>query len=1269
MERVCEELDEAKAEIEKLRAEHKIKTQLSESLKRAHNEQLIKIQEANAKIQKQAQEIGEKADEISITKQMYEELKSSMSEKVAIIKNLSSGNIKLGINCDEKLRKWEEEKRELVAALDVANSKNMDQGQKLHAYTEELKGLKSLLSVSEKKFLEAEKRAKESKELRHRDDMLHKLEEENRKVQDQLKWKKEQFKHLEEAHEKLRGQFKASKKEWETEKSALLDEISALQTNLDSQTRIAEGLQSRLQMCNQALAHEESRRKCLEVQLSETKTCFDSVLVECEEAKSKIECLTDQRDKDIASLRDLLGTKDMIHKEMEYRVGRLEQENQELRLSVKELQEAQIQEAGSSSLSKLRNKLKRLEHIHKDCSKNLSAKEDEWSSKLEKMEVDLTHCRYELERKDTVIKELQTELESCHSSIMHLELQNEETSLMLFVLKSGILEARLKLSNEMCDMDLKNSEREEAVSLLKKLLEIKSAALVETQRNIEEDHEKLASLSSKLESLSLIEQQQLQLQDELDRHKEMLKESSECQLHLKEQALLMKSDSENSEREEKVSLLMKQLEIKSAALVEAQRTIEEDHEKMASLLSKLESLSLIEQQQLQLQDELERHKERLKESSECQLHLKEQALLMKSDSENSEREEKVSLLMKQLEIKSAALVEAQRTIEEDHEKMASLLSKIESLSLVERQQLQLQDELERHKETLKESSECQLHLKEQALLMKSDLENSEREEKVSLLMKQLEIKSAALVEAQRNIEEDHEKMASLMSKIESSSLIEQQQLQLQDELERHKEMLKESSECQLHLKEQALLMKSDLENSEREEKVSFLMKQLEIKSAALVEAQRNIEEDHEKMAFLLSKIESLRLIEQQQLQLQDELERHKEMLKESSECQLCLKEQALWMKSDLKKVHEALNRANDELAGKFCEGNELEFELQIWKSIAQRFKANLEENQRMRKEVEVSLLEEVEIEATLKQEKDSLGHALEEKDRRIDDLQRQLVFLDKKLKIRETGKEKKKIPNGLQKEIECLEQELMQRELEGAILAHINAERSYEHEKDNFLRLVEERDQRIDDLHRLFMSSPTTSFSTQLAEKQAELDLVHGAWEKIATSAVLKEMEIQEKTLVLTELEDDFSNLQKKLESHLSSSEEEGEEIATELKAKQLEIRKLTSVTDKLESENRILVEDVKKLLSNRDSLLDFMGSVTEKVSQFSVADKQLMRVWERIMQNFDNNGRGIDLKGNNDDDNLFDPLKENMNIHHSLTTKRVEATTDERSPLRALNN
>lgn len=137
-------------------------------------------------------------------------------------------------------------------AFDEANSNSSDHELKLHAYEEEIKGLKSFLSDSEKKRLEAEKKVEACRELRERDDMLFKQEEEKRKVEDQLKWKKEQFKHLEEAHEKLRCEFQQSKKEWEVEKSTLIEEISTLQTNLDSQTRISEGLQSRLQMCNQA---------------------------------------------------------------------------------------------------------------------------------------------------------------------------------------------------------------------------------------------------------------------------------------------------------------------------------------------------------------------------------------------------------------------------------------------------------------------------------------------------------------------------------------------------------------------------------------------------------------------------------------------------------------------------------------------------------------------------------------------------------------------------------------------------------------------------------------------------------------------------------------------------------------------------------------------------------------------------------------------------------------------------------------------------------
>eukprot|EP00261_Vitis_vinifera_P032940 XP_019074183.1 PREDICTED: uncharacterized protein At4g38062 [Vitis vinifera] len=331
MERVCEELDEAKAEIEKLKVEYRNKAESSENFKKAYNEQLTKLKELSSKFNQQTQELNEKSEEASTAKQMYEELKCCLNEKESIIKHLKAANDKLRVDCDEKFRKWEEENRKQVLALDEANEKNMDQEQKIHFFKEEIEGLKRLLSVSKKKCLEAEKNAKASEELRQRDDMLVKSEEQYRRVEDQLKWKKEQFNHLEEAHEKLRNQFWTSKKEWEQEISTLLDKICALQSKLDSQTRISEGLQRQLQMCNQALAQEERQRKYLEIQLSESKTCFENVFSECQDAKSKIEHLSIQRDKEIAALRNSLSTKETIYKEADFRARKLEHPGNELK--------------------------------------------------------------------------------------------------------------------------------------------------------------------------------------------------------------------------------------------------------------------------------------------------------------------------------------------------------------------------------------------------------------------------------------------------------------------------------------------------------------------------------------------------------------------------------------------------------------------------------------------------------------------------------------------------------------------------------------------------------------------------------------------------------------------------------------------------------------------------------------------------------------------------------------------------------------------------
>ena len=537
MEDVYKELDEVKVEIEKLKAEYRIKTELSESLKRAHNEQLLKHQEAKLQIEKQTQELNAKSEEISELRKINEDLTSSLHEKELSFRHLSSVNERFRADCGQKLQKLEGENRELVLALDETTARKKELELNVCDSHKEIEGLKRLLLVTERKCFEAEQMAQKPKELRQRDVVIVKLEEENRDVQDQLKWKNEQFKHLEEAHKRLQDQFQLSKEEWEREKSALLEEISSLQTNLDSQTRILEGLQTRLDMCNQALAHEESRRKFLEVQVSEFKIRFENVFAQSEEETSKVLNLTVQRDEEIARLRNALGSKETLTKEMEFRIVHLEQENQDLGESLKELREAQIKNAGATSLTKLCNKLKGLEQVHSNCSNNLKAKESEWSFQMEKMKSDIDSYKSGLKDKVKQIQELQMDLENSHSTI---EVLSEEISIVCTILKSEISEAYSKMLDAKAEMELHDKEKEVKISHLTEHLKVNKSHL-----DLGQENKELASLRKRVKSLECM---QASKDDELQRYKQMLEESSECQLQLKKQVLQMESALENEKK-------------------------------------------------------------------------------------------------------------------------------------------------------------------------------------------------------------------------------------------------------------------------------------------------------------------------------------------------------------------------------------------------------------------------------------------------------------------------------------------------------------------------------------------------------------------------------------------------------------------------------------------------------------------------------------------------------------------------------------------------
>ncbi|KAI5313728.1 hypothetical protein L3X38_042904 [Prunus dulcis] len=548
---VYKELDDVKAQIERLKSEVRVKTELSEGLKKAHSEQLIKYQEAKQETEKQAQELIIKLEEISQAKQVSETLQSCLCEKESSLRHLTSLHEKLRVDSENKLYKLEGENKELAFALDEVTKRNKELEQNFCASIKEIEGLKRLLSTSERNCFEAEQKAQEAKELRHRDGIILELEEENRNAHDQLKWKKEQFRHLEEAHRRLQDQFQLSKEEWEREKSALVEEISLLQTSLDSQTRILEGVQKRLEMCNQVLAHQESRRKFLEIEVSEFKSRYENVFVQCEQERSKFESLTVQRDEEIAKLRNSLSTKEPFTKEMEFRIVHLEQENQELRESLKELQEAQIRNYGSTALTKLRNKLRGLEQVHSNCSTILKAKESELSFQIEKLKGDISRHNSELKGKEKQIQELQMELESYHSMI---EVLKEEISVVLTIYKSEFSEAYSKRSDAKTEMPLCN-RMDDKISLLTTQLEMKSSDLRNVHLQLEQEHEKVKELMKRVRSLELTDQQQVIMEEEIQQHKMMLEESSAHQLYMEEKFLRMEGEKRDvSEALEKTNL-------------------------------------------------------------------------------------------------------------------------------------------------------------------------------------------------------------------------------------------------------------------------------------------------------------------------------------------------------------------------------------------------------------------------------------------------------------------------------------------------------------------------------------------------------------------------------------------------------------------------------------------------------------------------------------------------------------------------------------------
>ncbi|KAM1862430.1 hypothetical protein ACFX14_002898 [Malus domestica] len=935
MEDVYEELDEAKAEVERLKTEVRVKTELSDALKKAHNEQLIKFQEAKRENEKQAQELNVKLEEISQSRQASETLQSRLLEKESLLRHLTTLHEKLRADSEKKLQELEGENRELVSALDEATERNIELEHNFGASTKEIEGLKRLLSTIERKCFEAEQNAREAKELRQRDDVIMGLEEENRNARDQLKWKKEQFTHLEEAHRRLRAEFQLGKEEWEREKSALLEEISLLQTNLDSQTRILEGVQKRLEMCNHALAHEESKRKFLEVEVSEFRSRYENVFAQCEEERSKFDSLTVQRDEEIAKLRNSLSTKESLSKETEFRIVHLERENRELRESIKELQEAQIRNCAPASLTKLRNKLRGMEQTHSNCSTNLKAKESEVSLLIEKMKGDVNRHNFELKDREEQIQKLQMELKSCHSVI---DVLNLEISVLFTIFKSELSEAYSNKSYENTEMELCNR-----------------------------------------------------------------------------------------------------------------------------------------------------------------------------------MDDKISLLQTELEMKN------------------------------------------------------------------SDLRNA-------------------------------------------------------------------------HLK---------------------------------------LEQEHVKAEMLMKRVRSLELAEQQQVIMEEEVQRLKKMLEESSVHQLYMKEQFVQMEVEKREVSLALEKANLELAEEVCEASQLEFELQNWKSRAERLKVCWQGNQEKCRQMEDSLLAQAEYEETLKHEKDRLITIIKEETKKREVLQQKIILLEATVaaaKIEEVefipeitenlmknAQEKDSCIEKLQNDMMQMEQEAMTREVEAAIFASIDAEKTVGLEKDKLFKVINEKDEEIKNLQVLASSLEqdlTSAFISSFSEVVENLVTIEKLTEALKKAKHMTELEIEEKNMRLVELEKEVSGLRKSLknqEEALFTEKRQADGLQALLEANKLENdklmgeqRRLEGINKQLEFEKWVLFQDTASLSKDREHVLVHFEEFCDRMGDFTCEDVEMMNLLDTILQTCKEEVKpAMNLKV---DTELYDSTQENENNSISTSARKLEACITGRSPLKEMN-
>ncbi|XP_057530964.1 uncharacterized protein At4g38062-like [Amaranthus tricolor] len=188
--------------------------------------------------------------------------------------------------------------------------------------------------------------------------------------------------------------------------------------------------------------------------------------------------------------------------------------------------------------------------------------------------------------------------------------------------------------------------------------------------------------------------------------------------------------------------------------------------------------------------------------------------------------------------------------------------------------------------------------------------------------------------------------------------------------------------------------------------------------------------------------------------LMDQLEKEREE-------KHAMQEELDQLRDELESAQESLDRFNSELTDRANDKSELELELENWISVAAHLERQVTGTQLMRRELELSLLAQAEVEEMLKLD-------TVEKEKRISNLEHQIFLMDQEIRIEEHDDEEMEEDENITRRLkiydgEQLQLELLAKELEEAIVSHILGERNYIFEQDNEPEQKQERMVLVDD--------------------------------------------------------------------------------------------------------------------------------------------------------------------------------------------------------------